>query len=97
MGFYCNGKKGICDLEGCPDGCEFFNNSGGHEIEDKKPMTYGDCMRAMSDEGLAGTLNAIIKGLFLGLNMSAAAAHDYTAALCVEIIAEWLTEEGYNA
>lgn len=53
MRFYCNGKKGICDLDGCPDGCAFFDNSGGHEIEEKKPMTNGDRIRAMTDEELA--------------------------------------------
>ena len=52
MAFYCNGKKGICDLDVCPDGCEFFDDSGGYEIKEKKPMTNGDRIRAMSDEEL---------------------------------------------
>lgn len=33
--FYCNGKKGFCDISVCPDNCEFYNNEGGQYIDDE--------------------------------------------------------------
>ena len=51
------------------------------EKENNPPMTYGDCMRTMSDEGLAAVLNALLKSVFKVLDMPAAAAHDYTDTL----------------
>ena len=44
-------------------------------------VTNGDYIRAMSDEKLAGEINSMIKSLFAGLGLSAAAAHDYTDTL----------------
>lgn len=47
MAFYCNGKKGMCDVSMLCKDCGYFDNSGG-----KRTVTNGDRIRAMDDEGL---------------------------------------------
>jgi hypothetical protein len=49
--FYCYGKRGICTEEGCPKGCEFYDDTGGQFIE--QAVTNADRIRTMSDEELA--------------------------------------------
>lgn len=51
MGFYCNGKKGVCDNDKLCDDCEFWDGNG-----DKEVNTNADRIRAMSDEDLAWEL-----------------------------------------
>lgn len=48
MAFYCNGKKGICDVDFLCQGCTYFDNSGGKHLS-----TNAERIRAMSDEELA--------------------------------------------
>ena len=35
--FYCNGKHALCDLDTCPDDCEYFDDSGGEYVD---PIDY---------------------------------------------------------
>ena len=51
MGFYCNGKKGICSCEILCADCTYFSNSGGEEKQ-----TNADRIRAMNDVELAWEL-----------------------------------------
>lgn len=41
--FWCNGKKGICESEVCPDDCEWTDGTGGEFImvEDTEPPKEG--------------------------------------------------------
>ena len=49
MGFYCNGRKGVCpNPDVCVDDCEFCDGSGGEYF-----TSNGDRIRAMTDEKLA--------------------------------------------
>lgn len=43
--FYCNGKKGICNEEKCPESCEFYDGTGGKYEE--KPQTEYERIRTM--------------------------------------------------
>ena len=33
MAFYCNGKQGICDCDILCADCDFYDNSGGMDVE----------------------------------------------------------------
>ena len=51
MGFYCNGKKGMCDNDELCEDCEFWDGTAGKEIN-----TNADRIRAMNNEELAWEL-----------------------------------------
>ena len=56
MGFYCNGKKDVCDCHPiCKHDCEYFDGSGGKHIH-----TNADRIRAMSDEELAEFIRSMV-------------------------------------
>ena len=51
MAYFCNGKQGVCTIDGddpCRD-CEYFDGSGGHEIA---ITTNAEHIRSMSDDEL---------------------------------------------
>ena len=50
--FYCNGKHALCDLDTCPDDCEYFDDSGGELIYEPDVVTNADRIRSMTDEQL---------------------------------------------
>ena len=56
--FFCNGKKDFCDERLCKDNCEFYDGSGGENVERK---TNADRIRAMSDEELAKWLLLFVR------------------------------------
>ena len=51
MSYFCNGKKGFCNKFPCTDACEFYDGSGGEDIE-----TVADRIRQKSDEDLSRLL-----------------------------------------
>ena len=56
--FFCNGKKDFCDERLCKDNCEFYDGSGGENVERK---TNADRIRAMTDEELRKAISVIVK------------------------------------
>ena len=52
MAYFCNGKQGVCSIDGdnrCGD-CEYFDGSGGHKTA---TITNAEHIRSMTDEELA--------------------------------------------
>ena len=73
--FWCNGKKGFCDIRICPDDCEHIDGSGGEEREtDELPHNPTDI-----DEICA--LRARVENLTLYLQEAIALCPDELAVL----------------
>ena len=49
--FFCNGKKDFCDERLCKDNCEFYDGSGGENVERK---TNADRIQEKLAEVLSG-------------------------------------------
>ena len=90
-GFYCNGKHALCELDECPDDCEYFDDSGGElidpidYIEEPIVLTNFDRIKAMGLEELARFLDDI------NSQGCVCPARDCRST-CQQCIVEWLKQ-----
>lgn len=63
--FWCNGKKGFCDIRICPDDCEHIDGSGGKELEiDELPHNTADIDEICALRGRVENLTLYLQEAF---------------------------------
>ena len=79
--FYCNGKKGFCDLHRDCDGCEHFDETGGEEreVDESQPIPVDNERQELID-----------------LLIAREEIKDANAYDRAESLADYLLENGYH-
>lgn len=85
MAFYCNGKKGICDVDFLCADCAYYDDSGGMQVQ-----THADRIRAMTDEELANMRVHYNPETDMYTNDTGEAYYDFVSAMEAEL--EWLQQ-----